>query len=144
MGYDAHDKIPELTRRYAILGQEIGALDGYHWNIAHWGTKWDVYSEHMGIEELGWQEGCESICFGFDTAWSPPVPWLEKVADMFPTLTFLLHYEEPGCYFAGDVSGEKGKIYIRDYKGDELAEAFRWMFDDDPEDSEVTSASIAM
>ena len=47
LGYDAHDKIPLNTQLLAAIGQETGPLDGYHWNIVHWGTKWDVYSDHI-------------------------------------------------------------------------------------------------
>lgn len=37
----------------------------------------------------------------FDTAWSPPIPVIEKLASMFPDHTFELKYYEGGMGFSG-------------------------------------------
>lgn len=39
----------------------------------------------------------------FETAWSPPLPWLRAVAGQEPQLRFALRYAEPGNDFAGEV-----------------------------------------
>ena len=43
IGYDGHDKIQELALADILFGKMPSTLDGYHWNIANWGTKWDIY-----------------------------------------------------------------------------------------------------
>ena len=39
--------------------------------------------------------------YAFDTAWSPPIKFLENVAKQWPNLTFVLEYEELGMGFKG-------------------------------------------
>ena len=127
MGYDAHDKLPQKALLCVLTGRPFEPIDGYHWSIQNWGTKWDVYWDKLTPEDMGWQDGCESISFSFDTAWSPPSMWFEKITKVFPTLQFKLHYEEPGCYFAGDLVYEDGHLYTDEYDDQRCAEAFAWM-----------------
>ena len=44
----------------------------------------------------------------FDTAWSPPVPVIEKLASMFPDHEFDLKYYEGGIGFCGHAHWEQG------------------------------------
>lgn len=83
MGYDAHNKISKDTLLFALHGQSISPIDGYHWNIANWGTKWDVYHDKITPDEMGWSEGCEGIEFEFDTAWSRRETGLSRFALCF-------------------------------------------------------------
>lgn len=69
---------------------------GYHWQIDHWGCKWDLLEENIYVAHEG-----RILRYIFDTAWSPPVGWLRHVAKLFPTLTFTMGYEEPGMCFSG-------------------------------------------
>ena len=41
------------------------------------------------------------LCYVLDTAWTPPIPFLEQLARQWPTLKFLLDYEELGMGFKG-------------------------------------------
>jgi len=68
---------------------------GYHWERANWGCKWGACQAQLVDEWEG------MLIYSFDTAWSPPVPFLEKLAPKWPTLTFLLDYEETGMGFKG-------------------------------------------
>ena len=74
----------------------------YDWCVNNWGTKWDVDCYSSEIED-------DYMEFGFDSAWAPPVPWLEQVAMLFPKLHFSLKYDEPGAGFMGCARG-KGDI----------------------------------
>ena len=44
----------------------------------------------------------------FDTAWSPPIPVIEKLASMFPDHTFELKYFEGGIGFSGHARWSEG------------------------------------
>ena len=76
----------------------------YDWRLSNWGTKWDVECFETIMEE-------DYMVFQFDSAWAPPVPWLEIVAKLFPKLKFTLKYDEPGMGFTGVA---KGREEIRD------------------------------
>jgi hypothetical protein len=91
------------------------------WEIEHWGTKWDASfsGPFMALGEEGSdvdasvaQEGVlhapgHSV-YTFDTAWAPPIPWVEATAEMHVELRFELRYGEPGMQFAGIVKLEGG------------------------------------
>jgi len=87
---------------------------GYEWCWEYWGTKWDIYSprEHDVYAEKNPES--RYIKYYFDTAWSPPLQWLEKVAADWPGLEFELYYYEPGVGFAG-VAWFAGGSLNRDY-----------------------------
>lgn len=86
------------------LNELYGSSDWYQWRVTNWGTKWDVTEAF--IED---QDDVELVVV-FDSAWAPPVPWLEKIAPKFPELRFGLLYEEPGCDFCGYVIIEDGEV----------------------------------
>ena len=117
IGYDAGGRLPEKAQSCEIL-------DGYHWNIQNWGTKWDIYHDSIDPDTMGWHEGCTKISFNFDTAWSPPEQWLRKVVKIFPSLIFALHYEEPGAWVAGDMIGENGILTDRPYSYEQCDQLF--------------------
>ena len=68
---------------------------GCEWEREHWGCKWGACEVRLADESDG------QIMYDFDTAWAPPVPFLKKLAPQWPTLTFLLDYEELGTGFKG-------------------------------------------
>jgi hypothetical protein len=68
---------------------------GHLWETEHWGCKW-------GAAETAIVDECDGlIVYDFHTAWSPPIELLETTAKLFPALTFLLDYDEPGMAFKG-------------------------------------------
>ena len=77
----------------------------YEWNIKNWGTKWDLIPEEIEKHKINER----TYKYYFDTAWSPPCEWLEKVGKLYPTIKFKLKYEEPGMGFKGistSINGE--------------------------------------
>jgi hypothetical protein len=88
-----------------LVPQPQDEEDWYNWNINNWGTKWDVGDSYISIDD----EKLNAY-ISFDTAWSPPVEWLEKVIPMFPELNFRLKYFEGGVGFAGVLEGEEGEV----------------------------------
>lgn len=61
----------------------------YDWCPQYWGTKWNAYS-HRPIQRTD-----DSITFIFETAWSPPGPWLQAVLDELK-LPFQLNWLDEG------------------------------------------------
>ena len=94
----------EHKARMQTLKDRYGYTDWFDWRIAHWGTKWDVQAE------VNYEEGDCSAVFTFDSAWSPPIEWLEAVSRLYPELHFSLKYDEPGMTFMGCARGSQGEI----------------------------------
>jgi len=79
---------------------DFSGNDWYNWNVRNWGTKWDVA---VGPEDKypdTYVEGPTPngdnlvVYYNFNTAWSPPVPAIEKLSAQYPSLLFTLSYEE--------------------------------------------------
>ena len=87
-----------------MLKKLFGADNWYDWHIKNWGTKGDASNAELTMDD---DEYLEYI---FETAWSPPVEWLEKVSKKFPKLEFRMKYEEEGMGFIGIAKGSNGNI----------------------------------
>ncbi len=68
---------------------------GYEWEVKNWGCKWGAC--HCDLVD---DNGCE-LFYSFDTAWAPPIAFLERAAKQWPALTFILEYDESGMGFKG-------------------------------------------
>ncbi len=93
---------PSFPRNKMLIGK-YGFDNWYDWRIRNWGTKWDVQAV---LED----EGDGYLDYSFQSAWSPPVEWLEKVARDYPQLSFRLEYEEEGRDFVGVATAKEGKV----------------------------------
>ena len=78
----------------------------YYWNNNNWGTKWDPCSTMIEIQND------DTVIFTFDTAWSPPLSWLEKTSNIYKNMKFEINYEEPGCNFCGTKIYENGILLM--------------------------------
>lgn len=58
-----------------------------------------------------WRIRDNEVSINFLTAWGPAVTWLEKTSAKYPTLDFVMTYEEPGMGFQGTASGSCGEIF---------------------------------
>lgn len=73
--------------------EKHGHQDWYSWSIANWGTKWNAYS----VSDDG-----ETITF--DTAWSTPLPVIQKLSEMFPDVKITLKFaDEDFGYNCGEI-----------------------------------------
>lgn len=80
-------------------------LDWYKENTRLWGTKWDCNNPKVLIKTE------TSFLVQFLTAWTPPIPWIEKTSELFPDISFVLAYCEIGQEFYGIWSKEKKEKY---------------------------------
>lgn len=116
----------ELERKTAENLKKYGAGNWYDFCVSRWGTKWDVdaYDTDIKIEN-------NTIEFGFDSAWAPPVGIYEAlVEDGFEVEAT---YYEPGMAFVGrwymgedeciEFGGETSET-VRDVIGDELDDEY--------------------
>ena len=87
---------PEQTARdlkQAALAEKYGYKSWYDWQVANWGTKWDLSEVSFNrIDNNTIQLSC-------DTAWSPPLTALESLMAQGYSIQAL--YYEPGMVFAG-------------------------------------------
>lgn len=106
------------------LVAEFGADNWYDWNIKNYGTKWDASATEFDLD-------VESFNVWFDTAWSPPGIFLEKLQVKYPQLDFELVYDLEGSNDCGrfstyrDSNGvfidhEVGELSYRAYDGREV------------------------
>lgn len=97
------EKLVPTPKEYLKKGDERW----YEWRIKNWGTKWDVYPDSISKD---FDEENEYFEVSFDTAWAPPTGWIEEVSKLFPKLTFILSYDEPGMCFRGVAKAVNSKL----------------------------------
>jgi hypothetical protein len=124
----------ELTETVAQFGtndhekanrEKYGYGSWYDFNIANWGTKWDVNSDNVAIEDAN------TVSASFDSAWAPPITAYERLMELgFEIEAF---YYEPGMQYVGKwVNGEDDCIEyggatadtVREMVGEELDDYF--------------------
>ena len=79
--------------------------DWYDWSVENWGTKWDACESHIHHNDINY------FSVSFDTAWSPPINWIDNIMQDFPDLSFTLDYEEPGMCFGGQLTAQYETIW---------------------------------
>lgn len=88
-----------------IIPMPDGNTDWYSWCIDKWGTKWNAYSQEVGLEG-------EII---FQTAWSNPYPIIEALSNKYPDAEFNLRYaDEDFGQNVGEYSMKDGEVTYED------------------------------
>lgn len=100
------------TEEAAQLRELYGTDNWYDWRLANWGTKWDAYGDPAWDNLLEYDEGRSTNEVFFDTAWSPPIEFVERISEQYPTIKFILKYAEPGNDFAGHVEVKQGDVEV--------------------------------
>jgi hypothetical protein len=73
--------------------------DWYNFNVREWGTKWDVAVSEDDKHPDTYMEEAQNgenyvVYYNFNTAWSRPLPALQKLSAQYPNLLMTLSYEE--------------------------------------------------
>lgn len=89
------------------LMEKYGASGWYNWRVSNWGTKWDACESDWDLDE-------GDMTIHFQTAWAPPIGWLENVSAQFPELTFKMLFQEEGQGFCGRADGVDGMVDWQD------------------------------
>jgi hypothetical protein len=85
-------RFPYDSTRASMVRKELGVKDdvgGYTWQINNWGCKWDVDPDV--------EVGEDYILLDFQSPWGPPLEAVEKMSLLFPSMSFIISYDEPGC-----------------------------------------------
>ena len=110
---------PICFRRHLPLPEDVAADrgDGIEGNIQipasimwcreNWGTKWNAW---FGTLRGSFKSG--ELTYRFDTAWTPPVAWLEHVATIHRELEFHLTYKEERGHFHGVMAFRNGESVL--------------------------------
>ena len=114
---------PDYSGEEGELAPGLPAPDWYVWRAENWGTKWDasfdgpagaIVLEDADVETSVEAQGATitkyEAFYKFDTAWSPPVPFVHTTSAQFPTLQFKLRYAEVGNGYAGEGIYQAGAI----------------------------------
>ena len=113
----------------------------YQSNVDYWGCKWDISYDESNVE---YNE--DSIVMSFDSAWSPPVKFIQHLGRLFD-VECELYYEEPGCDFCGksfyyrdcglveeDYSYDEGRFYFeKDNFFESLMDNMDYLFEGEEE-----------
>lgn len=88
-------RLKRLGRQCFSNIKKYGAPTWYEWSIQNWGTKWPArdaeVSDYMSRKVVT-----------FWTAWDPPMPLIQKLAETWPTCSFTLDYDEDEDYDGTD------------------------------------------
>lgn len=107
------------------LIEKYGVDNWYDFQTTNWGTKWDANEVCMaGETENG-------IRLSFDTAWSPPIQFYEKLSEDYPKLHIRASYYEPGMDYCGTFDSDCGEetLGISDIKSKCLS-IYKWNYKD--------------
>lgn len=98
------DEYKTRMKAYKAL---YGADSWYDWSYNNWGTKWDVYDFYTDGDD----SDTEFVCH-FSSAWAPPLGWVQKAVEVFPTLSFIMEFIEEGMSFCGVAFGDDGQYCV--------------------------------
>jgi len=102
---------PENAEKRKVNMEKFGVPDWYEWNCKNYGSKWSDYDGVFG------QISDNEINMVFVSAWSPIGEGIRNVSEQFPTLDFILAYDEGGMAFCGGYAIRNGEI-IADLEGE--------------------------
>lgn len=121
-----------LEIQHKLNVETYGFADWYDWQTSNWGTKWDVGRDQNDPRKIKVKKGATEVTLSFDSAWSPPIPFYEKLHQEHQ-FEINARYFEPGCGFIG--VWENGNDDTFDYTGfDTSREALDWLKENAPAD----------
>ena len=93
-------------KEQAMLNEaKYGYTYWYDWRCDQWGTKWDACEPNINHNDIDY------FAVSFETAWSPPIAWIENIMKDFPDLHFVLEYDEEGMCYGGRLSAQYKVIW---------------------------------
>lgn len=93
--YTDEEKMKEgyfLGKQYMENYLNYGALTWYEWRIANWGTKWDACDDYVD-PNFNKAKANDEVWVTFNTAWSAPIPIIEKIMNDNPNCKISFFWE---------------------------------------------------
>lgn len=115
------ESVIELGKKVYDNMKKYGTLDWYEWSCRNWGTKWNACNTYL-------PDDGRSACF--DTAWSPSIEAIEKLARLHPDIHVIHKYaEEQSGFMSGFLEYRNGEL-VNDVRYDPFSkEAFEMSFE---------------
>jgi hypothetical protein len=91
-GDNHFDRMNLTAKLQAEYIEKFGADNWYEWSCKNWGTKWGACSAeqpHFDTEDEN-----TTATLKFDTAWSCPVPIIEKLSNEYPDVLIRIKYAD--------------------------------------------------
>jgi hypothetical protein len=115
---------PELSSIMETVLHNLATSDEwYEWNCRNWGTKWEIGDKasidlEMPYENtsfMGENDKVLEIVYSMESAWSPPVEALDRLAEQYPTVLIKLSSIDESDCFAMEASWQGGdRVYEAD------------------------------
>jgi hypothetical protein len=109
---DAYHSQPTFPEKFDM---NFVGNDWYNFNNREWGTKWDVAVSEDDKYPDTYMEGPVAngensvVYYNFETAWSRPLPALQKLSAQYPNLLFTLSYQEETGW-GGEMEFLRGEV----------------------------------
>lgn len=109
---EAYHSQPVFPEQFSLAFE---GNDWYNFNNREWGTKWDVAVAEGDEYAETYMEGPVAngdnsvVYYNFNTAWSRPLPAIQKLSAQYPTLLFTLSYQEETGW-GGEMEFLRGEI----------------------------------
>jgi len=108
---EAYHSVPTFPEKFDM---KFEGNDWYNFNNREWGTKWDVAvaeGDEYPTTNIQESENGDNyvVHYNFETAWSRPLPAIEKLSAQYPTLLFTLSYQEETGW-GGEMEFLRGEI----------------------------------
>ena len=114
----------ELLEKYEANKAKYGHKDWVDWCMENWGTKWAPSPNDHPLEVKA-----EILLLSYETEWSPPSRLLQKISELFPTITITnsftrsVEVEGTGFWSCEAFRGGK-KVASYEISDGEMPEAF--------------------
>ncbi len=91
--------------------EETNYVWDYDWCVENWGTKWDIFDVTYASLEG------DTLTISFSTAWSPPLPAVEKAADTYGFVWTLSWLDDMDAFMSEEGEQENDQQELKELKG---------------------------
>jgi hypothetical protein len=112
MALDLNSVVPEP--------RDLKDLQCILWRTDQWGTKWNSYERTGGDVRVD-PNGTATLSCRFMTAYGPPLPVLEKLAEFFPNVSLQGAFLEEFGEVAGTFEASAGLLKVHEDEAEPIA-----------------------
>jgi len=104
------DQKPDVLNFHSLMPIPVRVIKagydrkGFAWETTHWGCKWGACDSKV------FESKPTRITYAFDTAWFPPLKFLERISKDWPRLVFRIEFRGECGDFAGEATITNGHL----------------------------------